>query len=235
MAKKSWKKTGKSRRRQKIVPPTSSRIKTYEITAHGSSDLEPAEEIENVYNFIRNNPGLVKSQIIKRHNRMGMTRKRFWARWATIRDYLRDVKPNNLDRLNPDGQPWIYGEANTPAGKRMRYYAVDPSIDFIAAPPVTVAVEYERKGLGLARLAEKAVIPVIDKPVKKKLVDRSFGQVWTLDTDAEEDLPCILEDKKPYMKTEEVKEPSIPIEDYVIITYRGVRIEVPPGESIRLD
>lgn len=199
---KNWKKKGKSRNR-------SVRTRTIAIAAKGSSDMTPEAEIEAVYNLIRKHPGKMKSQILKKAGSMGMTRSRLHQRWDTIRDYLRDVGDSNLNRRNPDGEPWMFGVGV----KKMKYYATDKSLDFKAAEPVTVDIEYAKAEPGvsyLARMAEKGAVPIIDEPE-----------------------PVIV--KEP--EADFIKPDPEPINeaDYVTIRYRGGIIRIPAGSDITLD
>ncbi len=157
---------------------------------------------------------------------MGMTRVRLHQRWDTIRDYLRDVGDNHMNRRNPDGEPWIFGVGV----KKMKYYATDPDLDFVPAEPITKDIDYtaERIPRSLARVAEEGLVPVIDEPVKKKLVDASFGPVWTVDNDPPKPTP------PRYIRAEpEIEEPKDA--DYVTIRYRGSVIRIPAGSDITLD
>ncbi len=249
MAKKK-RRNGKSKRRNR----------TYKIAARGSSDMSPEKEIEAVYNYIRTHPGLVKSQIIKKCRTIGMSKQRLWSRWDTIRDYLRDNKSNNLNRLNPDGQPWIYGEANTPNGKRHKYYAVDPSLDFVPAEPVTVGIEYTPRKKGLARVgpvaraAKEGAVPVIDEPegVVYAQGDEDCTQEDCVCNEEncpfnkvgmDEDLPVNLDDilycPADYEPSDFIKatpEEVMPLpDDLVTIRYRGCVIRIKPGSTITLD
>jgi len=199
--KKGWKKNRKSK--------AQTRKRTIAIAAKGFSDMTPEAEIEAVYNHIRKYPGKMKSQILKRAGSMGMTRRRLHQRWDTIRDYLRDVGDSNLNRRNPDGEPWMFGVGV----KKMKYYATDKSLDFKAADPVTVDIEYAERKPGvsnLARMAEKGAIPVIDEPE-----------------------PVIVKEPEPDF----IKADPEPINeaDYVTIRYRGGIIRIPAGSDITLD
>lgn len=219
MPKKGFKKTGKSRGRPKAI-----RKRTFQITAfkNETANLRPEDEIKAVYDLIRKNPGLIKSGIIKKHRSLGMKRQRLLARWSTIRDYLRDVKPNRMTRTNPDGEPWIFGLAESEKGKRMKYYAVDPNLDFVPADPVSEEVEYAARGTTEKYLARKAR----EAPFPKKLVDASFGPVYVEGESEPEPVFYSQGDECP---------PEPTTVDYVVITYKGTRIEVPLGSNIRLD
>ena len=208
--KKNWKKGGKSR--------ISKRTRRFAIQARGSGDLTPEKEIEAVYNYIRKHPGKMKSQIIKKSGSFGMTRARLMSRWDTIRDYLRDVGENNLDRRNPDGEPWIFGVGV----KKMKYYATDKSLDFVPAEPVSAEIEYTRERYPSAqyRTVEDAfkaeAVPVIDEP-DSKIVDHP--PVWS---------PPEIDMTTP--------EEALPLpEDMVTIRYRGCVIRIPAGSDITLD
>lgn len=198
--KKNWKKGGKSR--------ITKRTRRFAIQARGSGDLTPEKEIEAVYNYIRKYPGKMKSQILKKSGSFGMTRARLMSRWDTIRDYLRDVGDNNLNRRNPDGEPWIFGVGV----KKMKYYATDKAHDFVPAEPVSAEIEYNRERYPSAsfRTVEDAfkvkAVPLIDEPP-------TFAE--TVETLIEETAP----------------EPA----DLVTIRYRGCVIRIPAGSDITLD
>ena len=209
--KKNWKKGGKSRNRKR----------NFAIQARGSGDLSPEKEIEAVYNYIRKHPGKMKSQIIKKSGSFGMTRARLMSRWDTIRDYLRDVGENNLDRRNPDGEPWIFGVGV----KKMKYYATDKAHDFVPAEPVTVEIEYTRERYPSAsyRTVEDAfmagAVPVIDEP---KVEAKPLPNQWDNMTESER---ARLEDKLRHINEE----------NYITIRYRGSILRFPPGSDITID
>ncbi len=204
--------------------------------------MSPENEIEAVYNYIRKNPGLVKSQIIKKCRTIGMSKQRLWSRWDTIRDYLGDNKATNLYRLSPDGQPLIYGEANTPNGKRHKYYAVDPSLDFVPAEPVTVGIEYAPRKKGLARVgpvaraAEEGAVPVIDEPEDVVYAQGDEEPEYTPLPVNLDDILYTPSDYKPSDFIKATPEEAMPLpDDLVTIRYRGCVIRIKPGSTITLD
>ena len=193
--KKNWKKTGKSRKVNR----------KFEIRSHGSSDMAPEKEIEVVYDYIRKNPGKMKSQILKKSASFGMTRKRLMQRWDTIRDYLRDVGDNHLNRRNPDGEPWIIGIGT----KKMKYYATDGDLDFVPAKPKVVELEYSYPSPTFSKVESAfhaRAVPVIDEPP-------AFSET----------VESLIEATTP--KTV----------DLVTIRYRGCVIRIPAGSDITLD
>ena len=168
--------------------------------------MTPEDEIESIYNYICAHPGKGKAEIARKSASLGFSKSRFMARWTTIRKYLRNEGEANLNRLNPDGEPWVIGISANDTGRWMRYYATDKSLAFVPASDVAVKEVINKRGPDV-------------KPRKVLSIERESPETHIEPT---------------VEKLEDSVEPVIDI-DMVVIHFRGCRIELPAGSTIRLE